>query len=690
MRSSVRFAAIIVAVIVGGILPGATQQLPSGGGPVPELRRGANGQLEAVPALGNSAPAPTRPKTSAAGPPTAGSPVLRAADTVGRHDHGPSISATPTVAHVGDKLTVSVANTPNTKNKDWVAQQVVIGPTEPSASTIFGLNDITNYVPAGQHDWTFTVPVPNVRSDWPIRYRFVLQQDDTYTNTAATAVVTVAPSLPHTAPTAKAPDFTAPFTPAQTLKVCASGCNYTTVRDAVVAAKNVDNTLITVAPGDYYDDCVVVDGPAHLWIKGIGGRFPHLAERTKDCGFGIINWSNGTRLVIDNLEISDIGAQWHHQAAGVRIEWGHEIWLRNNYIHDGSQGFISGRQDIVGIFEHNHFARLGHNGNHNVYFEGADLRFRNNLSEQTHWGHELKTRSKANIACNTFIEGYDPVYRGSRDIDLSEGRPAQVHHNVIAKGPYATGSPYVFSWAADREYRPYSEIPWWLNIHDNLLINDMTKDRLLYGYIGVWAVYPDDRRTGLIDLMRYKSTDNIFVGQGSAGSEMYEYGDINPWMRNPNAPVTHASKEMGGATMAVTGGATGTISFNGRGTDLERLGIRPGNLLVFSAGLAEADTGALAADGSTSGRAWHVTAVTPTTLTVVSDDGNQLHSAGPGIANYSFAVSGSHVTVPRINQSGDMSYASRGAAGLGENEIPDPHMRWPAICTEPVGNVAIR
>ena len=107
MRSSVRFATIIVAVIVGGILPGATHQLPSGG-PVPELRRGANGQLEAVPAPGNSAPAPTRPKASAAGPPTAGSPVLRAADTVGRHDHGPSISATPTVAHVGDKLTVSV------------------------------------------------------------------------------------------------------------------------------------------------------------------------------------------------------------------------------------------------------------------------------------------------------------------------------------------------------------------------------------------------------------------------------------------------------------------------------------------------------------------------------------------------------------------------------------------------------
>jgi hypothetical protein len=426
-----------------------------------------------------------------------------------------------------------------------------------------------------------------------------------------------------------------------------------------------------------------------MWIKGIGGRFPHFAERTKDCGKGIIDWSAGTRLVIDNMEFSDIGSQWYHQAAGVYVERGHEIWLRNSYIHDGSQGFISGRPDIVGVFEHNHFARLGHDGNHNVYFDGADLTFRNNLSEQTQWGHELKTRSKATVSCNMFIEGYDTVYRGSRDLDLAEGRPAEVRHNMIAKGAYATGNPYVFSWAADREYHPYSEIPWWLNIHDNILINDMTKNRLLYGYIGYWAVYPDDRRTDLIDLTRYKSTDNAFVGQGSSGTEMYEYGDVNSWIRNPNAPITSASKGMGGATMAVTGGATGTITFTGRGTDLTALGIRAGNLLRFSAGLDPVDAGTLDANGSADGRAWQVTKVTPSTLTLVNDDGHQLHSVGPGIANYSFVVSGSYVTVPHIKQSRDVSYATREAAGLSPNEFPDPHVRWPATCTEPVGNVAI-
>jgi hypothetical protein len=141
--------------------------------------------------------------------------------------------------------------------------------------------------------------------------------------------------------------------------------------------------------------------------------------------------------------------------------------------------------------------------------------------------------------------------------------------------------------------------------------------------------------------------------------------------------------------MAVTGGATGTITFTGSGTDLRNLGIRAGNLLRFSAGLHQADAGTLDANGDTTGQAWRVTAVTPMTLTVTGDDGNELHSTGPGITNYSFVVSGSYVTVPHIKQDGDVNYANREAAGLGPDELPDPHQRWPAACSEPVGNVAI-
>ena len=76
VRSRLLFAAIIVAINVGGILPGATQQLPSGGGPMPELRRGANGELKVV-APPDSGPVSTRPKTSPVGPSTAGSRLPR-------------------------------------------------------------------------------------------------------------------------------------------------------------------------------------------------------------------------------------------------------------------------------------------------------------------------------------------------------------------------------------------------------------------------------------------------------------------------------------------------------------------------------------------------------------------------------------------------------------------------------------
>jgi hypothetical protein len=115
VRSRLLFAAIIVAINVGGILPGATQQLPSGGGPMPELRRGANGELKVVPAPPDSVPAPARPKTSPADPSTAGSPLPRVADTVGGHHQslkvGPNQtykapSAAAAVAKNGDRIEI--------------------------------------------------------------------------------------------------------------------------------------------------------------------------------------------------------------------------------------------------------------------------------------------------------------------------------------------------------------------------------------------------------------------------------------------------------------------------------------------------------------------------------------------------------------------------------------------------------
>jgi hypothetical protein len=66
---SILFAAIAAAFWWADIAAGAAQELPSGGGPVPPVRRGANGQIELVPpssaarpgADGHDAPKPSTP-----------------------------------------------------------------------------------------------------------------------------------------------------------------------------------------------------------------------------------------------------------------------------------------------------------------------------------------------------------------------------------------------------------------------------------------------------------------------------------------------------------------------------------------------------------------------------------------------------------------------------------------------------
>jgi hypothetical protein len=65
-KSAVRAA---VSLLLADVAAGHAQELPSGGGPMPELRRGANGRIEAAPT--NPAPrqAPGRASTAPAAPP---------------------------------------------------------------------------------------------------------------------------------------------------------------------------------------------------------------------------------------------------------------------------------------------------------------------------------------------------------------------------------------------------------------------------------------------------------------------------------------------------------------------------------------------------------------------------------------------------------------------------------------------
>ena len=59
-----------VWLLVADVATGLTQGLPSGGGPLPELRRGAQGQIEVVPTNPVTRQAPARAGTAPAAPPT--------------------------------------------------------------------------------------------------------------------------------------------------------------------------------------------------------------------------------------------------------------------------------------------------------------------------------------------------------------------------------------------------------------------------------------------------------------------------------------------------------------------------------------------------------------------------------------------------------------------------------------------
>jgi hypothetical protein len=58
-----------VSLLLADVAAALAQELPSGGGQMPELRRGANGQIEAVPTNPATRQAPSRTSTAPAPPP---------------------------------------------------------------------------------------------------------------------------------------------------------------------------------------------------------------------------------------------------------------------------------------------------------------------------------------------------------------------------------------------------------------------------------------------------------------------------------------------------------------------------------------------------------------------------------------------------------------------------------------------
>jgi hypothetical protein len=107
----VLFGTLAAAVLWADIPTGAAQELPQGGGPVPPVRRGANGQIEVVPpdhatrppaGKHSAARATTAPKPAPLPPiPHRAVPVARSAAPPG--PPRPVITVAPVTPHVPDR-----------------------------------------------------------------------------------------------------------------------------------------------------------------------------------------------------------------------------------------------------------------------------------------------------------------------------------------------------------------------------------------------------------------------------------------------------------------------------------------------------------------------------------------------------------------------------------------------------------
>ena len=453
----------------------------------------------------------------------------------------PTITVDVGTATAGQSIAVHVRNSPQAIGTDYVQLVLVYGhgASYYSDGTLSSINPVQNTVGrdyqyfGGAHNADLTFVVPSVPSDWNQQWAFKLLKDDGFALAAQSPIITVAPVLPSVAPSAPSPGFPDPFVPAQTLTVCPSGCNYKLPSQAVAAATG-DNVLITIQAGVYNDSVVMLQsGPAHVWLKGVGGNFAHFTGKPINSK-GTLDVAPNGILVLDNIEISDIDGNTNEPGiAGVFDEGTGDLWLRNVYIHDGHQGVITNERmpptKNVKLLN-SHFTRLGNYNTHNWYVGGgtASLDVENTISEWTAQTHEGKSRAvRTTYNCNRFVAAQNHWFPGSANIDLSEGSQATISNNLFVKGAYAFNGPYIVKWSLDREEADRGDV-YWLQMQNNILISDQSSrtNSVLFAVLG--PSYLKDPSTGMpfrhMNLARSSSTNNRFVGPNHGpGFDGYDY-----------------------------------------------------------------------------------------------------------------------------------------------------------------------
>ena len=209
------------------------------------------------------------------------------------------------------------------------------------------------------------------------------------------------------------------------------GLKYSTPCKAIAAASDGD-TIEIDAKGDYTGDVCTIS-KHRLTLRGVNGR-PKIDAAGRSAEGKAIWVVKGNDTVVENIEFTG-AAVGDENGAGIRLEVGKNLTVRNCYFHHNQNGILTSWSVGIVQVEHSEFGWNGHaNGQaHNIYV-GATERFVLRASYMHHsvGGNVVKSRAETNLI--TYNRISQETGDGSYELDLPEGGKALVMGNVIQQG----------------------------------------------------------------------------------------------------------------------------------------------------------------------------------------------------------------------------------------------------------------
>ena len=218
------------------------------------------------------------------------------------------------------------------------------------------------------------------------------------------------------------------------------GKQYATLSAAISAS--ADGDLIRVNAGTYTNDFAVVT--SKVTLIAVGGRVDMVATIDAPNQKGILVAETDLKVVGFTFQGAHISDDLGHNAAGIRVDGGN-LTLINDEFTGNQNGILTNAGPGISVsidhslFNSNGAADNSGSGNtHNIYVgDVKSFTMINSISENTHVGHEVKSRAETNTITNNLIISGVGAGTGSYDIDLPNGGKSVVANNTIVKGPNA-------------------------------------------------------------------------------------------------------------------------------------------------------------------------------------------------------------------------------------------------------------